>query len=72
MELGRVIVLVKGEKFALIRVNWTTKTFVAGDVLSFMMQASGMFSPRTPFPSYVLIVYRSRDHGHRSEWLWRR
>lgn len=49
MELGRIIVLVKGERFALIRVNWTTKTFVAGDVLSFLMQASGTF-----FSSYSL------------------
>ncbi|OJJ83949.1 RTA1 domain-containing protein [Aspergillus glaucus CBS 516.65] len=41
MELGRVIRLVKGQNFALIRVNWMTKIFVAGDVLSFLMQASG-------------------------------
>ncbi|KAJ5927531.1 hypothetical protein N7516_009304 [Penicillium verrucosum] len=41
MELGRIIVMVKGEQFALIRVNWMTKIFVAGDVLSFLMQASG-------------------------------
>ncbi|BCR91840.1 RTA1 domain-containing protein [Aspergillus chevalieri] len=41
MELGRIIYLVKGQKFALIRVNWMTKIFVAGDVLSFLMQASG-------------------------------
>lgn len=44
MELGRIIHLVKGQKHSLIRVNWMTKTFVAGDVLSFLMQASGMFS----------------------------
>lgn len=44
MELGRIIIMVKGEQFALIRVNWMTKIFVAGDVLSFLMQASGMFS----------------------------
>ncbi|KAJ5413449.1 RTA-like protein [Penicillium sp. CMV-2018d] len=41
MELGRIIIMVKGEQFALIRVNWMTKIFVAGDVLSFLMQASG-------------------------------
>lgn len=41
MELGRVILLVHGERFSLIRVNWLTKIFVAGDVLSFLMQASG-------------------------------
>ena len=44
MELGRIIHLVKGQKHSLIRVNWMTKTYVAGDVLSFLMQASGMFS----------------------------
>ncbi|KAF3027619.1 hypothetical protein E8E15_003380 [Penicillium rubens] len=41
MELGRIIMMVKGEQFSLIRVGWTTKIFVAGDVLSFLMQASG-------------------------------
>lgn len=46
MGLGRIIYLVKGQKFSLIRVNWMTKVFVAGDVLSFLMQASGMFSSR--------------------------
>ena len=45
MELGRVIHLVKGEKHSLVRVSWMTKIFVAGDVLSFLMQASGMSSP---------------------------
>jgi hypothetical protein len=42
MELGRVIRVVKGEKRSVIRVTWMTKIFVAGDVLSFLMQASGM------------------------------
>lgn len=41
MELGRIITLVRGEKLAIIRVSWMTKIFVAGDVLSFLMQASG-------------------------------
>lgn len=41
MELGRIVYLVKGQKHSLIRVNWMTKIFVAGDVLSFLMQASG-------------------------------
>ncbi|CAG8309115.1 unnamed protein product [Penicillium salamii] len=41
MELGRVILMVKGEQLALVRVSWMTKIFVAGDVLSFLMQASG-------------------------------
>lgn len=41
MELGRVILMVQGEQLALVRVRWMTKIFVAGDVLSFLMQASG-------------------------------
>jgi len=41
MELGRIIVLVGGERHSLIRVSWLTKIFVSGDVLSFLMQASG-------------------------------
>ncbi|KAL3469438.1 RTA1 like protein-domain-containing protein [Aspergillus californicus] len=41
MYLGRVILLVRGEQFSIIRVSWMTKIFVAGDVLSFLMQASG-------------------------------
>lgn len=42
MYLGRLIVLVRGEKFSIIRVGWMTKIFVAGDVLSFLMQSSGI------------------------------
>lgn len=42
MYLGRLIVLVRGEKFSVIRVGWMTKIFVAGDVLSFLMQSLGM------------------------------
>ncbi|KAL4863032.1 hypothetical protein BDV12DRAFT_202505 [Aspergillus spectabilis] len=44
MVLGRIIVLVKGEKHSLIPVRWLTKVFVAGDVLSFLIQggAAGM------------------------------
>ncbi|KAK9860179.1 hypothetical protein MYU51_010531 [Penicillium brevicompactum] len=41
MELGRIILMIKGEQLALVRVSWMTKIFVAGDVLSFLMQASG-------------------------------
>ncbi|KAB8262855.1 RTA1 like protein [Aspergillus pseudonomiae] len=41
MELGRIIYRVKAVKLAIIRVTWVTKIFVAGDLLSFLMQASG-------------------------------
>ncbi|RAL08018.1 RTA1 domain-containing protein [Aspergillus homomorphus CBS 101889] len=41
MILGRIILLVRGEHHSIIRLKWLTKIFVIGDVLSFMMQASG-------------------------------
>lgn len=41
MTLGRIIYMLDAEKLSIIRVGWLTKTFVAGDVLSFLMQASG-------------------------------
>ncbi|KAL4801940.1 RTA1 like protein-domain-containing protein [Aspergillus unguis] len=41
MYLGRVITLVRGEKYSIIRVSWMTKIFVAGDIISFLMQSSG-------------------------------
>ncbi|KAB8077269.1 RTA1 like protein-domain-containing protein [Aspergillus leporis] len=43
MELGRTIVVLHAEKHSLIRVKWLTKIFVAGDVLSFLMQSAGRF-----------------------------
>ncbi|KAF2708655.1 putative RTA1 domain protein [Pleomassaria siparia CBS 279.74] len=39
--LGRIILLVHGERYSLIRRTWLTKVFVAGDVLSFMVQGAG-------------------------------
>ncbi|KAJ8097225.1 hypothetical protein POJ06DRAFT_41090 [Lipomyces tetrasporus] len=39
MELGRIILLVDGESRSLIKKKWQSKIFVAGDVLSFLMQA---------------------------------
>ncbi|KAB8227437.1 RTA1 like protein-domain-containing protein [Aspergillus alliaceus] len=41
MGLGRIIHLMKGQKLATIRVTWITKIFITGDILSFLMQASG-------------------------------
>ncbi|TGO79317.1 hypothetical protein BELL_0036g00050 [Botrytis elliptica] len=41
MVLGRIIVLTDGEQYSIIRARWLTKIFVAGDVLSFLMQSSG-------------------------------
>lgn len=42
MELGRLIQMLRAEKDSLVPVRWLTRIFVAGDVLSFLMQASGM------------------------------
>jgi hypothetical protein len=44
MALGRIIRCVRAEKYSLIRINWLTKVFVMGDVLSFLVQggASGL------------------------------
>lgn len=39
--LGRIILLTDGEAHSLIRQKWLTKIFVAGDVLSFLMQSGG-------------------------------
>lgn len=41
MELGRIVLMIDGERFLFIRRTWLTKLFVAGDVLSFLMQSSG-------------------------------
>ncbi|KAI3391138.1 hypothetical protein diail_7905 [Diaporthe ilicicola] len=41
MMLGRLIVLLEADELSLIRPNWLTKVFVAGDVLSFFAQSGG-------------------------------
>jgi hypothetical protein len=44
MELGRIVLMVDGERSLFIRRTWLTKLFVTGDVLSFLMQSSGKCS----------------------------
>jgi hypothetical protein len=39
--LGRIILLVDGEKHSLIRQKWLTKIFVTGDIISFITQMGG-------------------------------
>ena len=39
--LGRIILMTDGESHSLIRRKWLTKIFVAGDVISFLLQAGG-------------------------------
>lgn len=50
MTLGRIMRYVNGEHHSLIRITWLTKTFVIGDILSFLVQggSSGlMFNAST-------------------------
>lgn len=60
MTLGRIISMTDAEKCSVIKLRWLTKIFVAGDVLSFLMQASGM-EP----------LHRAISHDHPSEVLTR-
>ncbi|EFQ92057.1 hypothetical protein PTNB73_01521 [Pyrenophora teres f. teres] len=39
--LGRIILLVDGERYSLVRHKWLTKVFVAGDIFSFLLQGTG-------------------------------
>lgn len=41
MELGRIVELVQGDHYILIKRRWLTHTFVTGDIISFLMQAAG-------------------------------
>ncbi|PYH41652.1 RTA1 domain-containing protein [Aspergillus saccharolyticus JOP 1030-1] len=41
MTLGRLIVQLDAESASLIRVQWLTKIFVVGDVISFLLQCGG-------------------------------
>ncbi|KAI5459414.1 RTA1 like protein-domain-containing protein [Mariannaea sp. PMI_226] len=41
MILGRIILLTEAEHYAIVKRRWLTKTFVMGDVLSFLLQSSG-------------------------------
>jgi hypothetical protein len=56
--LGRIILLVDGERYSLVRRKWLTKMFVAGDVLSFLLQGAGKPPRRArQISTHVLIVY---------------
>lgn len=41
MILGRLITTIEADHHSMIRPTWLTKIFVAGDVLSFLMQSTG-------------------------------
>ncbi|RMZ71938.1 RTM1 [Pyrenophora seminiperda CCB06] len=42
--LGRIILLVDGERYSLVRQKWLTKLFVAGDIFSFFLQGTGAWN----------------------------
>ncbi|PSN60018.1 RTA1-domain-containing protein [Corynespora cassiicola Philippines] len=58
MELGRLILVIDAEKYSPIPKRWLTKIFVAGDVLSFMMQGAG---------GGLLAVAKTEDEVSRGE-----
>lgn len=72
MQLGRIIVVTDGESLSLIRKKWLTKTFVFGDVSSFLLQGGGtvhhslslriILIQNTPATSGTFVVI--------SRWLW--
>jgi hypothetical protein len=41
MMLGRIVVLLDAEHLCIFKKKWLTKFFVAGDILSFTVQAAG-------------------------------
>ncbi|KUJ10548.1 RTA1 like protein [Mollisia scopiformis] len=50
MTLGRIIRSIGAEKHSLVKVTWLTKTFVCGDIMSFLVQGGSaglMFSAST-------------------------
>ena len=46
MVLGRLIRLLKAEKFSMVRLNWLTKIFLFGDVASIAAQGIGKWHIR--------------------------
>ena len=53
MELGRIIMLCDGAHHSLVPLRWLTKIFVAGDVLSFVLQALGKQDVLSAFTLHV-------------------
>lgn len=41
MELGRIVLWIRGEDLLFIRRTWLTKIFVTGDIISFLAQGAG-------------------------------
>ena len=67
MELARIVELVDGDEHLFISRRWLTTIFVFGDVVSFLMQGSGMCQitpsklsrPHIRHPNFHLPLRRS-------------
>lgn len=57
MELGRIVMMVGGEKKLFIRRTWLTKTFVIGDVATFLIQATGSSMMASSDPDKVNMAH---------------
>lgn len=63
MTLGRVIHMLHAEESSLIKLKWLTKIFVTGDVLSFLMQASGKSFKSIVYVTLSSLYYRCGNYG---------
>lgn len=62
--LGRIILLVDGERYSLVRQKWLTKIFVTGDVISFMLQGAGKYSS----PYYNSSITNNGSRRRHPSW----
>jgi len=57
MAFGRLVTGAGAQSYTLIRHKWITKIFVAGDVLSFFLQAGGMCPSVSCLSAYRCIIH---------------
>lgn len=57
MELGRIVLMVDGDKKLFIRRTWLTKIFVVGDVATFLIQATGSSMMASDDPAKVNVAH---------------
>lgn len=57
MVLGRIISFLKAEHLSYVPVKWMTKIFVAGDVLSFILQAAGKLKSLPLITSWIFFSF---------------
>jgi hypothetical protein len=53
MVLGRLIQVLEGEDYSLIRVKWLTKLFLLGDILSIFGQGGGESTNESHIPHQI-------------------